>query len=54
MTSRTTTMNALSALGTFDSSTWVGDIDVPTSVVVTLRDKAIRTVRQQALGRGDS
>ncbi len=49
MTSRTTTMNALSALGTFDSSTWVGDIDVPTSVVVTLRDKAIRTVRQQAL-----
>jgi pimeloyl-ACP methyl ester carboxylesterase len=49
MTSRTTTMNALSALGTFDSCGWVGDIDVPTSVVVTLRDKAIRTVRQRAL-----
>ncbi len=49
MTSRTTTMNALSALGTFDSSAWVGGIDVPTSVVVTLRDKAIRTGRQRAL-----
>ncbi len=49
MTSRTTTMNALSALGTFDSTPWVVDIDVPTSVVVTLRDKAIRTTRQQAL-----
>jgi 3-oxoadipate enol-lactonase len=49
MTSRTTTMNALSALGAFDSSEWVGDIDVPTSVVITLRDKAIRTNRQRAL-----
>ena len=49
MTSRATTMNALSALGAFDSSAWVGDIDVPTSVVITLRDKAIRTNRQRAL-----
>ena len=53
MTSRNTTMNALSALGTFDSSDWVGDIDVPTSVVVTLRDKAIRTSPAACAGRGD-
>jgi 3-oxoadipate enol-lactonase len=49
MTSRKTTMNALSALGAFDSSEWIGDVDVPTSVVITLRDKAIRTSRQRAL-----
>jgi 3-oxoadipate enol-lactonase len=49
MTSRATTMNALSALGAFDSAAWVGDVDVPTSVVVTLRDKVIRTNRQRAL-----
>jgi 3-oxoadipate enol-lactonase len=33
----------------FDSRTWVGDIDVPTSVLVTLRDRAIGVGRQQWL-----
>jgi 3-oxoadipate enol-lactonase len=51
MTSRKTTFSALSALGSFNSAEWIGDVDVPTSVVVTLRDKAIRTSRQQALAR---
>ncbi len=49
MTSRKTTMAALSALGAFDSAGWLGDLDVPASVVITLRDKAIRTSRQRAL-----
>ncbi len=33
----------------FDSTTWVGDIDVPTSVVVTMRDRAFGVRRQQWL-----
>lgn len=49
MTSRKTTLSALSALGAFNSADWIGGVDVPTSVVVTLRDKAIRTSRQRAL-----
>ena len=49
MTSRTTTMNALGALGSFDSTGWIGEVAVPTSVLITLRDKAIRTSRQRAL-----
>jgi 3-oxoadipate enol-lactonase len=46
-----TFFSALSALGSFNSADWIGDVDVPTSVVVTLRDKAIRTSRQHALAR---
>lgn len=49
MTSRKTTFSALSALGQFNSAEWIGDVDVPTSVVLTLRDKAIRTSRQRSL-----
>jgi 3-oxoadipate enol-lactonase len=33
----------------FDSTTWVGDIDVPTSVLVTMRDRAFGVQRQQWL-----
>ncbi|HEX2284109.1 MAG TPA: alpha/beta hydrolase, partial [Mycobacterium sp.] len=33
----------------FDSTTWVGDIDVPTSVLVTLRDRAFGVQRQRWL-----
>ena len=49
LTSPKAMFSALSALGSFNSSDWIGDVDVPTSVVVTLRDKAIRTSRQRAL-----
>jgi 3-oxoadipate enol-lactonase len=51
MTSRKATVSALSALGSFNSADWIGGVDVPTSVIVTLRDKAIRTSRQRALAR---
>lgn len=40
---------ALGALGSFDSRPWLGDVDVPTAVVVTARDRAIPTARQRAL-----
>ncbi|GAA3522796.1 alpha/beta fold hydrolase [Nocardioides daeguensis] len=39
----------LGALGGFDSRPWLGEIDVPTAVVVTGRDRAIPTARQRAL-----
>lgn len=36
-------------LGRFDSTGWISEIDVPTTVVVTQRDKAIPASRQRAL-----
>lgn len=39
----------LAELGRYDSSRWMGDVTVPTAVVVTSRDRAIPTVRQRAL-----
>jgi pimeloyl-ACP methyl ester carboxylesterase len=40
---------AARAIGVFDSSTWVGEIDVPTAVVVTTEDKAISPMEQMRL-----
>ena len=39
----------LGELGRFHSAPWIGSIDVPTSVVVTGRDRAIPTRRQRKL-----
>ena len=39
----------LEQLGRFNSAPWVGDIDVPTSVVVTTRDRTIPARRQLRL-----
>ncbi|THV18767.1 alpha/beta fold hydrolase [Nocardioides caeni] len=39
----------LGALGRFDARPWLGEIDVPTAVVVTARDHAIPTARQRAM-----
>jgi len=39
----------LSELGRFNSAPWVGDVDVPTAVVVTARDKAVPARRQRRL-----
>jgi pimeloyl-ACP methyl ester carboxylesterase len=39
----------LGALGGFDARAWLGEIDVPTAVVVTARDHAIPTARQRAM-----
>jgi 3-oxoadipate enol-lactonase len=42
-------MEAVSSLGRFDARSWVPEIDVPTSVVRTLRDRAVPPRRQTFL-----
>lgn len=39
----------LDELGRFNSAPWVGEVDVPTAVVATLRDRAIPVRRQRRL-----
>ena len=48
-TSGWTTPHVMAELGRFDSSSWIGDVNVPTAVVVTERDGAIPAARQRAL-----
>lgn len=45
----TSVLEAGWALGRFDSRPWVGEIDLPTSVVVTTSDHQVAPVRQLAL-----
>lgn len=40
---------AAHAIGTFNSSKWIGDIDVPTAVLVTTEDKAVPPTDQMRL-----
>jgi 3-oxoadipate enol-lactonase len=40
---------ALAEVMRFDSTTWIHDIDVPTSVLITMRDRAFGVRRQQWL-----
>lgn len=40
---------ALNAIGRFDSTPWLGQIDVPTAVVVTDKDSWVPTRRQRAM-----
>lgn len=40
---------AAAAIGTYDASRWIGDIDVPTAVVVTTDDKAVPPTDQARL-----
>jgi 3-oxoadipate enol-lactonase len=42
-------LQALASLGRFSSHEWIGDIDVPTAVVVTAKDRAIAADRQVKL-----
>jgi len=46
-----TVLEALGAIGRFSSHAWIGDVDVPTAVVVTTRDRAISPARQLKLAR---
>ena len=39
----------MSELGRFDSTSWIGDVQVPTGVLVTAKDHAIPTERQRQL-----
>lgn len=40
---------AAASIGTYDSSRWIGDIDVPTTVLVTTEDKAVAPIDQARL-----
>jgi hypothetical protein len=40
---------AARAIGVYDASSWIGDIDVPTTVLVTTEDKAISPLEQMRL-----
>jgi pimeloyl-ACP methyl ester carboxylesterase len=44
-------LGAVEALGRFSSHRWVGEIDVPTAVVVTTRDRFVSAARQLKLAR---
>jgi hypothetical protein len=39
----------LGELGRFNSAAWIGDVDVPTAVVVTTKDRAVAVRRQYRL-----
>jgi 3-oxoadipate enol-lactonase len=49
-TSAWTLPEVMAELGRFDSRAWLGEVDVPTTVLVTARDGAIPAARQRALG----
>jgi pimeloyl-ACP methyl ester carboxylesterase len=42
---------AAAAISRFDSSSWIGDMDVPAAVVVTARDRLIPPMQQRGLAR---
>jgi pimeloyl-ACP methyl ester carboxylesterase len=42
---------AIAEVVRFDSTSWVGEIDVPTAVVVTMKDRAFGVRRQQWLAQ---
>ena len=44
--SPTVALQAMSALGRFSSHEWIEDVDVPTAVVVTTKDRFISSARQ--------
>ena len=49
-TSGWTLPEVMAELGRFDSRSWLGDVDVPTTVLVTGKDGAIPPARQRAMG----
>lgn len=42
-------LEAGTAIGAFDSTHWIGDVDVPVSIVVTMRDRVVSRRRQTML-----
>ena len=44
-------IQAAAAIGRFNSSEWIGQVDVPTSVVVTTTDQVVPPIRQLSLAR---
>ena len=50
-TTLATAIAAVQAVSEFTSHTWIGEVDVPTAVVVTTRDRIVPTSRQLKLAR---
>lgn len=50
-TSAAEIMAAIDVIGRFESTSWLGDLRVPTSVVVTAKDRAVPPDHQRAIGR---
>lgn len=46
-----TIVQAVNAIGQFSSHKWIGEVDVPTAVVITTRDRFIPTGRQLRLAQ---
>ena len=46
-----TAISAVQAVCEFSSHTWIGEVDVPTAVVVTTRDRIVSPSRQMKLAR---
>jgi len=42
-------LEAGTAIGAFDSTPWIGDVDVPVAIIVTLRDPVVSRRRQTML-----
>jgi len=42
-------LEAGTAIGAFDSTPWIGDVDVPTSLIITMRDQVVSRRRQTLL-----
>lgn len=47
----TAVLEAGGSLGRFDSRPWISEVDVPTAVVATMRDRLVPPARQLALAR---
>jgi len=50
-TTLATAISAVRAVSEFTSHSWIGEVDVPTAVVVTTRDRIVPTIRQMKLAR---
>ena len=50
-TSPWTIMQGINAIGQYSSHRWIGDVDVPSAVVVTTRDRFIPPGRQERLAK---
>lgn len=47
----TAMLRAGSAIGAFDSASWISEVDVPTSVVITTKDRVVDSGRQRAMAQ---
>jgi len=50
-TTLATAISAVRAASEFTSHSWIGEVDVPTAVVVTTRDRIVPASRQMKLAR---